>query len=116
MTWMKEESLTDAPHWRQYIVAIYFAIMTLTTVGYGDVNPTNDEEYIVVVSVTTLISHQHAFSFLFFSFLPFFPHPNFTLTFSLTLTVTLTLDIYDVSWRSALGVYHRWPLWSGRVS
>ena len=109
MTWMKEESLTDAPHWRQYIVAIYFAIMTLTTVGYGDVNPTNDEEYIVVVSVTTLISH-HTPS------LPFSPHPNSTLTFSLTLTVTLTLDIYDVSRRSALGVYHRWPLWSGRVS
>ncbi|KAJ1451104.1 hypothetical protein M885DRAFT_530571 [Pelagophyceae sp. CCMP2097] len=33
----------------QYILSLYFAIMTLTTVGYGDVTPVNISEYAVMI-------------------------------------------------------------------
>jgi len=33
----------------QYVISLYFAIMTLTTVGYGDVIPTNISEYSIMI-------------------------------------------------------------------
>jgi len=32
-----------------YIVAAYWSIMTLTTIGYGDIGPRNVPEYIYVI-------------------------------------------------------------------
>ncbi|EGB06497.1 hypothetical protein AURANDRAFT_8905, partial [Aureococcus anophagefferens] len=33
----------------QYVISLYFAIMTLTTVGYGDVLPNNISEYALMI-------------------------------------------------------------------
>lgn len=41
-------------HRIRYVVSIYFAVMTITTVGYGDVTPTNRDEYIVVTVIMIL--------------------------------------------------------------
>ena len=36
-------------HWKHYTTSIYWALMTLTTIGYGDVVPTNDFERWVAI-------------------------------------------------------------------
>ena len=46
----------------RYLVSLYFAIVTLTTLGYGDVVPTNDRERLFVVAL--VIAGALMFSFL----------------------------------------------------
>ena len=41
----------DADVWVQYLEAIYWALMTLTTVGYGDIFPTNNVERLYTLLV-----------------------------------------------------------------
>jgi hypothetical protein len=49
--WIVERKLTDKPWHHIYFVALYFACMTMTTVGYGDVLPQNEMEYIVCMII-----------------------------------------------------------------
>lgn len=49
--WLLSQDLHDSPPFHQFTVAFYFAVMTITTVGYGDVTPTNQTEYLVVTVV-----------------------------------------------------------------
>ncbi|OQR82898.1 Voltage-gated Ion Channel (VIC) Superfamily [Achlya hypogyna] len=43
-TWLHEKHLLDASIWDQYVTALYWAIMTLATVGYGDVSAVSPNE------------------------------------------------------------------------
>jgi len=49
--WIREENLDGEPPFFKYSVALYFAVMTITTVGYGDVTPTNRNEYLLVTVI-----------------------------------------------------------------
>ena len=39
----------DAGLTAQYVDALYFSVTTMCTIGYGDIKPANNTEYIVVI-------------------------------------------------------------------
>jgi len=41
----------DSPctHWHTYLASLHFAVMTITSIGYGDIVPTRESEYIVCI-------------------------------------------------------------------
>ena len=44
----------DNSGWRRYLVALYWAITSLATVGYGDITPNTNAE--VVLAMVVMIS------------------------------------------------------------
>lgn len=57
------ETIAEDDDYSRYFISLYFIVQTVTTVGYGDVNPTSRVERIFVV-VTMLIG---VFTFSFVS-------------------------------------------------
>ena len=41
----------EKDHVKMYFISLYFVMQTITTVGYGDVNPTNTKERIFIVAL-----------------------------------------------------------------
>jgi len=44
VNWIRENELEDSGMLAQYIASLYWATVTCTTVGYGDILPTNNYE------------------------------------------------------------------------
>jgi hypothetical protein len=50
----EDHSGTESIHWEMYIAAMYWAVQTVTTVGYGNVVPTTVSERIIACFVMLL--------------------------------------------------------------
>jgi len=48
-SWVDMMGLWDEPSSFKYLVSIYWALQTVTTVGFGDIGITHIEEYLLVI-------------------------------------------------------------------
>jgi len=61
-TWVYAKDLSDSEVLDRYVTALYWAITTLTTTGYGDIVPISTEERIYVITI--MILSAGVFSYL----------------------------------------------------
>lgn len=53
--WLFAAQINDGDYFEvQYVTALYWAFMTMTTVGYGDVVPQNSNERIVTIMMMAI--------------------------------------------------------------
>jgi Ion transport protein. len=50
MTWLDKANLENGSIFERYIAAFYWAVMTMTTVGYGDIGPTTAVERLFTIA------------------------------------------------------------------
>ena len=54
VNWIKINGLLDVSFQEKYINTFYFSIITMVTVGYGDITPKSSDEKIYVIFMTIL--------------------------------------------------------------
>lgn len=59
---MEFDLINDEDWFSEYIAAVYFSVITMITVGYGDIHATNKEERIFVIIMTLISCCVFAFS------------------------------------------------------
>lgn len=61
-TWMSAIGVNDEEWYIQFLYSLYFLIVTMTTVGYGDIKPQNDSERLVVIIIVLITSQVFSFT------------------------------------------------------
>jgi hypothetical protein len=62
VTWITVNNLQDS-HWlERYITSFYWAVLTMITVGYGDITPVNVTERGFVITMTIISCGVFAYS------------------------------------------------------
>ena len=49
--WMRAQDIEDEDIYTRYLASFYWAVTTATTIGYGDITPTNEFERFVAAGV-----------------------------------------------------------------
>ena len=62
MNWIKAKNLDDNSPVEVYVCSIYFAIIAMITVGFGDIVPVNTYERIYVILMTCFSCGIFAFA------------------------------------------------------
>ncbi|CAD8122991.1 unnamed protein product [Paramecium sonneborni] len=62
ITWLKNQQLQDSLWIDRYIVSFYWSIVTMTTIGYGDITPVNLTERLFCIVMTLISTATFAYS------------------------------------------------------
>lgn len=60
-SWVIRAGIENADSFSQYLRSLYWAVVTMTTVGYGDITPLRNPEYILSILVILLGASTYAF-------------------------------------------------------
>jgi Ion transport protein len=59
--WMVKYGFQDNTVWERYVDSVYWAVTTMSTVGYGDITPSNPYERLVSIFAMLLAGSIHAY-------------------------------------------------------
>lgn len=61
-SWLIDNGLEALPWVQRYIASFYWSIITILTVGYGDITPVTDYERVFVIFVALIICGAFGYS------------------------------------------------------